>query len=325
MNRMNTTNFLHELLAMNLDLHLQHMGWKPEFITGERSFYRSPFQGSKKSYPTLWVDKGSHLWKCEHSHLGGNIIDLQAALQRSGRIQAIEALFQRYPQLQGTALHPASDHPGRYWQLSIVRESPVISRPFVDFLSDHGIDKKIISRYCREFHCKGNDGEGTIAGIGMSNQQKVNQLLMVPEGYQSNGEIPPMGMEVVGSSGMSLFQHGAETVDVFSNVIDMLHYIQFFDQAGCSLNNLLLLSEEFAFEQARPIMETHSQVNLYLPQSPSASLYCDYATWLNADKYRDHRHTYLQSASLGQAFRDFRYMREPKEHKQRQRPNRRKL
>jgi len=188
------------------------------------------------------------------------------------------------------AIHPSEiaeieDHP----TLKGVRAG-IADPALVDYLEKIRIPKDLYNKHCREIDFI-HYGE-PFTGIGFLNDQL---------GYDV---IHPNGKVQIGPAGHKFVNNGGDKIDVFNQFSDYLNQIKLRPSAlnieilaGERIHhqlppyrhpqNALILSNLSSFEAARPILEKHKQVNLYLDNSKLGNEIKGYAQWLDDKKYQD--------------------------------------
>lgn len=237
--------------ARSIDMvrYLSKFGIEPSHVRGNDFWYRSPFREEKTA--SFKVDRTKNLWYDFGEGRGGNIIDFAMQFHRCTIMEFMESLHAtalianpKDGQLRGVV--PEKE------VIQINRVRPLYSYPLLNYLKERKIDIKIADQHCRELHYTFK-GKGYYA-IGFQNDLG---------GYEVRNQ--HFKSSTAPKSFKSMI-NGAKELCVFEGFTDFLSFRTLHQHLAFESFDYLVLNSLSFFEQARPLMESYAQTNLYLDQ-----------------------------------------------------------
>src|SRR5690606_21054802 len=168
-------------------------------------------------------------------------------------------------------------------RITILRDCTLSSYALLHYLSQRRISVEVADRYCREVHYE--LGGKTYYGIGFKNDLGGYEIR---NAYFKASSSP---------KGMTTFDNDADEVVVFEGFTDFLSFKSIHRNEPEERFDFAVLNSVSFFEKARPFMERHEAIRLYLDRDTAGQNYSRYALSLS-EKYRD-------ESSLYRHYKDF--------------------
>jgi hypothetical protein len=168
-------------------------------------------------------------------------------------------------------------------RLTIVNERSLTSITLYRYLYNRRIPIELAKRYCNEV-TYAISGRHFFA-IGFKNDSGGFEL----RNPYFKGSTSPKNI--------TLFENGAQDIAVFEGCFDFLSFMSIMQSGPQIRSNFLVLNSVSLFEKARPIMERHEAVNLYLDRDQTGQNCTRYALSLS-QKYKDRSNFYQHYKDL---------------------------
>ena len=280
MNNKQQISSLNDARQIDMVDYLSKMGHSPSKIRNFDYWYLSPLREEKT--PSFKINRKLNCWYDHGIGKGGNLIDF-AILYHNCTIgeflQGVGNFFFRQP------LHLASKNGGESVEskIEILSERTLCSLVLERYLTHRRIPVTIAKEYCKEVSYKLNDKE--YYGIGFKNDAGGYELR---NQYYKASSSP---------KDIKTFDNGAKEAMVFEGFFDFLSFISLQKNIQPVETNYVVLNSISFFEKARPFMEQHEQIKLYLDRDKTGQNYMRYALSLSS-KYKDESHLYKNYKDL---------------------------
>jgi DNA primase len=277
-----------EVKSIDLVDYLATLGFEPVRVRSDDYWYLSPLRTERTA--SFKVNRRINCWYDHGIGKGGGLIDF--AMEYEGC--TIGELMQR---LQGHLSIPQPDRGGSHSGKSslknaihIIQVQPLHSFPLTEYLKQRKIPIQLARRYCRELDYTIRDK--SYFGIGFPNDSG---------GYEIRNPYFKGGSSPKDITHTSL---DSDTVDVFEGFMDFLSFQAIRQQTGAPGHDTAILNSLALFERARPFMEMHKRICLFLDRDDAGERYSKYAQSLST-RYRDESGLYAGHKDLNEWLMDF--------------------
>ena len=263
--------------ARQIDLvsYLSSLGHEPARIRNFNYWYLSPLREEKT--PSFKVCRRLNLWYDHGLGKGGNLIDF-AILYNDCTVgeflQTIRTDFSFHQPIPLDVKQPKKD---KKTCITLIRERPLTSFFLIRYLYQRRIPIQIAKQFCHEVVYEIN--ERKYGAIGFKNNAGGYELR---NAFFKGSSTP---------KDVTTFEIGAKEVSIFEGFFDFLSYKTIDQNGQLPKSNFLILNSLSFFEKARPFMEQHDCIHLYLDRDKSGQNYTHYAMSLNR-KYKDNSGRY---------------------------------
>lgn len=286
MNRITTND------AKQIDLvdYLESLGHYPDarMSRNQEYWYLSPLPGRNENSPSFKVDRRKGLWYDHGIGKGGSIIDLCMLYHSCGISEALTRLqdflsFHRSP-VQNLTVPVCAPFLDKEKKIRVISTSPIVSPALISYLEQRKIPLGIAREYCREVQYELNNRK--YYAIGFANDAGGYELRNV----HFKGSAAPKSI--------SFLNNRAEEISVFEGFFDFLTYAVI-QKTAITNTNILVLNSLAFLEKARPVMEQHASIYLYLDRD-NAGQKCTAQLVKENLKYKDHSLLYEGYADLNE-------------------------
>lgn len=267
---------LQEVKAMDLVGYLSSLGIEPKQIKGNMFWYISPFREEKtpsfkiNRRQNLWIDYGDR--KINGKYSGGTIIDF-----------AIKYHNCTIKELLNSFNNPKSFIPVKHKNIPVLPESSesnieiisirsLWSFALLDYLKFRKICIPLAEQFCKEVNFKLQDK--IYFGIGFKNDSGGYEIR---NNYAKSSSTP---------KDITTINNGSDRVIVFEGFMDFLSFLTIHQNQIEKVYDYVILNSVVLFERARPFMEKHQFISLYLDRDKPGIECTLYARSLS-DKYSD--------------------------------------
>lgn len=267
--------------AKRLDLvdFLASLGHEPQRITHHDYWYRSPFRQERTA--SFKVNRPKNVWYDHGIDQGGDLIDFGTRYFDC----SVSALLARLSSQAPMALRVAGEKENKpVPRVQVVGVHSLEDRQLLDYLRSRAIPVPIARQHCREVDFCLHDRSYT--AIGFPNQSGGFEL----RSPTFKGSSAPKDFSFIGFAKQEL--------TVFEGFFDFLSHRAM--HPGRPLQNALVLNSLAFLQKARPVMEQHPTVNLYLDNDTAGRAHTQQALQWNPDKYVDQSHRYRNHSDLNQ-------------------------
>jgi hypothetical protein len=276
---------LEKIKAIDLVDYLASLGFQPEKPSrnGIDFYYRSPIRN--ESNPSFHVNRKKNIWFDHGQPKGGNLVDFGITYFNCTVREFMDKFSGDFSFHQQISSPPFDKGPIAETEskIMILNDMPLSSYPLKHYLHDRHITVATAGQYCREVNYQ-IDGR-TYYGIGFKNDAGGYEIR---NAYMKQSSSPKDITSLV---------KGAAEVHVFEGFMDFLSY-QTMHQNGPGLSaDFIILNGVAFFEKARPVMEQHQVIRLWLDRDTTGTAYTKYALSLKKG-YTDESGLYSQHKDL---------------------------
>lgn len=259
--------------AKNIDIvtYLANLGYGPARIRNVNYWYLSPLRNEKT--PSFKVNTSLNRWYDHGIGKGGNLIDFGVLYHACSVAELLQILsgdfsFQQQSISLAAKVEAAS-------KITIKAEHDLSSPALLRYLAERKISASVASLWCREIHYE-VAGKNYFA-IGFKNDSSGYEL----RSPNFKGSSSPKDITAIcnGHTAVCVYEGFFDFLSGFSiNVRRRINGV-----ADC---DFVILNSLALFEKARPFMEQHNRVNLYLDRDIAGQNCSSYARSLSS-KYED--------------------------------------
>lgn len=274
MNFRNQGLSISEAKEMDMVNYLSTLGHEPTKIRNNDYWYLSPLREEKT--PSFKVNRKLNRWYDHGLGRGGNLIDFGIEYHRCTFGELLDKLsgnfsFQRPP--AQTLKNMSNLEP----KIKILGDFALTSNALIRYLEQRHIPIGIAQKYCREIRYELNGK--TYYGIGFKNDSG---------GWEIRN---PYFKASSSPKDMTTFKNGSDEAVVFEGFTDFLSFQVLHKNLPENSQNFVVLNSVSFFERARPFMEQHQTIRLYLDRDSAGQKYCRRALSMS-HKYTDESKLY---------------------------------
>lgn len=273
-----------EVKATDIVNYLSKLGYEPEKIRNNDYWYLSPLREEKK--PSFKVNRKLNRWYDHGLGKGGNIIDFGIHYHKCTVAEFLQQFrgdfsFQK-PISNSSKKEARGSLKGK---IIIIKERDLISFPLLNYLKQRHIPIGIANQFCKEIIYQLNNK--TYYGIGFKNDSS---------GFEIRN---PYFKASSSPKDITTIKNGAEEACVFEGFTDFLSFMAIDKNQSANKYDFVILNSVSFFEKARPFMETHKAIRLYLDRDTTGQNCSKYALSLNS-KYKDESRLYAGYKDLNE-------------------------
>jgi len=263
--------------------YLFALGYKPAKIRNTDYWYISPLRIEKT--PSFKVNRRLNKWFDHGLGKGGNLIDFGIEYYQcsvSDFLQKFGADFSIHQTGLDRSFEKQHESAGK---IHILQVKPLFSTPLLHYLSQRKIPVKIASELCQEVVYE--LGGKQYYAIGFENDSG---------GYEIRNAFAKISSS---PKDITFIENGAEHISVFEGFFDLLSFVAINGREQLRVQNYIVLNSISLFEKARPILQAHNQVSLYLDRDQAGLDLASHALSLS-EKYRDASSLYENHKDLNE-------------------------
>jgi DNA primase len=269
-----------EAKEMDMVYYLSSLGYEPLKIRRNDFWYLSPLREEK--IPSFKVNRKLNRWYDHGLGKGGNLIDFAILYHECTIGELLEKLANNLS-FQKPIAYQQKTEVETESRIKVLENFTLTSLALLRYLNQRRIPMEIADQYCHEVRYEIN---GKIYyGIGFKNDSG---------GYEIRN---PYFKASSSPKGVTTFDNGADEAIVFEGFMDFLSFKAIHQNEPEDKFDFVVLNSLSFFENARPFMEKHQSIRLYLDTDTAGQNYSRYALSLS-DKYKD-------ESSLYQNHKDF--------------------
>lgn len=281
-------NFSKQMLsieeARQIDIidYLSKLGYAPAKVRNCDYWYLSPLRDEKT--PSFKVNKKLNRWYDHGLGKGGNMIDFAIQFHNctvGELLQKLSYVFSFHQPVIQQSTEPLKE--SEESKIKIIKERPLSSFPLFRYLQQRRIPIDLAERFCKEVKYELN-GKGYF-GIGFKNNSS---------GYEIRN---PYFKASSSPKDITTFDNAAKEAAVFEGFTDFLSFMAIHQNQQQNTADFVILNSVSFFEKARPFMEKHEAIKLYLDRDTTGQSYSQYALSLS-NKYKDESHLYKTHKDL---------------------------
>jgi len=262
--------------AKEIDLvdYLSSLGHKPVKIRNNDYWYLSPLRNEK--IPSFKVNRKLNRWFDHGLGKGGNLIDFGVEYHRCTVRELLEKLGSHFLFQQPLTHRPEIINPPES-KIKVLGDYALTSHSLLRYLEQRCIPVETARRYCREVRYKLNGK--TWYGIGFKNDLG---------GWEIRN---PFFKACSSPKSATTFKNDSNKVIIFEGFTDFLSFKALHKNLPGYTQDFVVLNSLTFFERARPFMEQHQSIHLYLDRDTTGKNYTRRALSLS-HKYRDESRLY---------------------------------
>lgn len=259
--------------AMDMVDYLLRLGYKPAKVRNNDYWYVSPLRDEKT--PSFKVNRKLNRWYDHGLGKGGNLIDFAILHQNCTIGEFLQKLNDDFSFHQPVFHQPNELKTEK--KLNVLQEFSISSFALLRYLEQRRIPIDIADQFCKEIRYELNDK--IYYGIGFKNDSG---------GYEIRN---PYFKTSSSPKDITTIKNKAKEAVVFEGFFDFLSFIAIHKNQVATESNFVILNSVSFFEKARPFMEQHEIIRLYLDRDTTGQNYSHYALSLS-NKYKDESKLY---------------------------------
>ncbi len=259
---------------------LSDLGHEPSKIRNDDYWYHSPLRNEKT--PSFKVNRRQNCWYDHGLGKGGNLVDF-AVLYYNCTISELLQNLSNNLSLHKPLLQQSLPQHEPASQIKVLEDFILSSTALLRYLHQRNIPVDIADRYCREVRYELNGK--VYYGIGFRNDLG---------GFEIRN---PYFKASSSPKGITTIDNGADEVVVLEGFMDFLSFKAVHQNNAKECFDFVVLNSVSFFEAARPFMEKHSAIRLYLDRDNTGQNCSRYALSLS-NKYKD-------ESGLYRSYKDF--------------------
>lgn len=266
---------IEELRQKDIVEYLSKLGYEPAKIRSFNYWYLSPLR--KEKTPSFKVNRKLNRWYDFGIGKGGNIIDFGILYFNCTVSDFLRSLSSDFSSHQPLFNNYKIFSESKENTLKIIVEKTLFSYALYNYLQQRKIPFEVAKKYCKEvtYELSGKQ----YFGIGFKNDSG---------GYEIRNPHVKLSSS---PKDITTFNIGSKEALVFEGFTDFLSFISIQKNSSETDKDFVILNSVSFFEKARPFMEQHETIKLYLDRDTTGQNYSRYALSLS-DKYRDESSLY---------------------------------
>ncbi len=276
---------LDEIRELDIVDYLASIGFQPAKPSrnGVDYYYLSPLRNEDDA--SFHVNRTKNKWFDHGDGKGGNLIDFGLLFFKCNLAELKEKFNGNFsiqhPRQQYFDSAMPSTEPDN--KIIIKDDRPLWSYPLKNYLHERMIPVSVAEQFCREVSYE-IEGRSYYA-IGFKNDAG---------GYELRNKIVKQSSA---PKDITTINNGAEKVQVFEGFLDFLTYKATQPKNLAGNSDFVILNSASFFERARPFMEQHKAIGLWLDNDTTGKAYTKYALSLS-ERYRDESSIYSKYKDL---------------------------
>ncbi len=261
--------------AKEMDMvdYLSNLGYKPAKIRNADYWYLSPLRDEK--IPSFKINRKLNRWYDHGLGKGGNLIDFAILYGNCTIGEFLQKLNGDFSFHQLTFHQPEPLKTEK--KLKILHDYSISSFALLRYLEQRRVPIDIADRFCREVRYELNDK--IYYGIGFKNDSG---------GYEIRN---PYFKASSSPKDITTIKNNAKEAIIFEGFFDFLSFMAIHKNQAARESDFVILNSVSFFQKARPFMEQHETIRLYLDRDITGQNYSHYALSLT-NKYRDESNLY---------------------------------
>ena len=281
MNNKQQISRLNDVKQIDMVDYLSKIGHSPTKIRNFDYWYLSPLRDEKT--PSFKINRKLNCWYDHGIGKGGNLIDFAILYHKCTVGEFLQDVDGNFFFHQPLHLASKNNRENVECKIEILSERTLSSFALERYLTHRRIPIAIAKEYCKEVSYKLNDKE--YYGIGFKNDAGGYELR---NQYYKTSSSP---------KDIKTFDNGAKEAVVFEGFFDFLSFISIQKNYQSFEANYVVLNSISFFQKARPFMEQHELIKLYLDRDKTGQNCSHYAMSLSA-KYKDESALYKNYKDL---------------------------
>jgi hypothetical protein len=268
--------------AKEIDLvqYLSSLGHEPTKVRRDDYWYLSPLRNEKT--PSFKVNRKLNRWYDHGLGQGGNLVDFGIEYHHCTIKELLNQLSGRFFFQRPTVAHPElviKPEQG----IKLLEEIPLTSPVLLNYLRQRHIPVEMAEKYCREVRYELNGK--TYYGIGFRNDSGGYEI----RNPYFKGSSSPKDITTI--------KGGSDEASIFEGFIDFLSFKTMHQGLAENSQDFVVLNSVSFFEKARPFMEEHKSIRLYLDRDTTGENYTRRALSMS-ERYSDESKRYKKHKDL---------------------------
>jgi DNA primase len=244
--------------------YLSRLGHHPTKIRNADHWYLSPLRHEKT--PSFKVNRKINRWYNHGLGKGGNIIDFGILYHGCTLAEFLQKIDTGFSFHQPVVY--SSNQLEQEYKITILEDHSIRSFALPKYLGHRKIPLGIAGEFCREVRYDLNGK--TYYGIGFKNDSG---------GYEIRN---PYFKASSSPKDVTTCNNEAKEVTVFEGFTDFLSFMAIHQNKPRTATDFLVLNSVSFFEKARPFMEQHDTISLYLDNDSTGQKFTQHALSLNS-------------------------------------------
>ncbi len=262
--------------AKEIDLvdYLTSLGHEPSKIRNNDYWYLSPLRA--ENVASFKVNRKINRWYDHGLGKGGNLVDFAVLYHDCTIKELLERLDGSFsPKAAINYKEERKSYPES--RIKVVSKQSLFAYPLLRYLQQRHIPIQIAKAYCKEVHYKLNNK--SYYGIGFKNDLGGFEI----RNPYFKASSSPKGITTINN-------HTKEAI-VFEGFMDFLSFKSIYQNEPANKFDFVILNSVSFFDKARPFMESHQTIRLYLDRDTTGQSYSRHALSLSK-KYTDESKLY---------------------------------
>lgn len=239
---------IREARQMDMVDYLAGLGFQPVKIRGVDYWYLSPLREENEA--SFKVNRKINRWFDYGMGKGGNLVDFAILYNNCTVGDLLRGMNHQMPVRRPLPHQPEKYRKFKERKLIIIDTRPLVSASLIRYLRERRIPTRIADAYCRELIYE--VGRKVYSGIGFKNDAGGFEIRSrFFKGCHSPKDI-------------TTERNHSKTVAVFEGFMDFLSFKVTGEAAFASPPDYVVLNSIALFKRARPFMEDHKNILLYL-------------------------------------------------------------
>lgn len=274
---------IEEVKAIDIVDYLFRLGYEPQKVKGSNYWYCSPLRDEKN--PSFKVNRQLNRWYDHGLGKGGNIIDFGVLYHNRSVGEFLQNIGRGFSFQAPLASLENKENALSESKISILKERSITSFPLIQYLKQRCIPLGHANEFCKEVFYQLNGKN--YYGIGSKNDSG---------GYEIRN---PYFKASSSPKDITTIRNGAKETSVFEGFIDFLSFMVIHKNLSPITQDFVILNSVSFFEKARPFMEQHESIKLYLDRDTTGQNCSKHAMSLS-DKYKDESSIYKNFKDLNE-------------------------
>lgn len=273
-------DYIERVRQTDMVAYLSRIGIQPAKVLGVNYWYHSPFRNEKT--PSFKVNRSLNRWYDFGEGTGGSLIDFGVRYHQCSVTDFLSAFRQDVLLLPVAPVPDAVNTRPQESKIRILQEKPLQNPVLLSYLARRCIDIDLARMYCSQVHYE-LSGKPYYA-IGFANDSG---------GYELRS---PYSKISTSPKDITTIRQKSPVMAVFEGFFDFLSYRSIHHSQNMHAENYLILNSVAFFSRARPLLENHPEVHLYLDLDQTGRL-------LTSRALAENRH-WTDKSMLYQGFKD---------------------
>ncbi len=261
---------LAEIRELDLIGYLSELGFEPVKVHSADHWYLSPLRDERTA--SFKVNRRLNRWYDHGISLGGNLIDFATIFYQCSVGEVIKIFSDYWSFHKPKILLPSTEKAVVNCPIQILYTGQLTSKTLLDYIFSRSVSPDIARQYCQQVNYQ--IGDRRYFAIGLLNNSGGYELR---NSYSKLASSPKH---------ITTINVGAPTVSVFEGMFDFLSYKTLMRKMAEQPENYVILNSISLFDRARPFLESHYHIDLYLDRD-AAGIRCTSTAKDISEKYND--------------------------------------